>query len=132
MTYERCGLDIVLKINRKSNFQLHFFYQTIDRAFLKTLWRFIFLISYFLDSYFHGFGKEPLNAQELMREKTHPVMIHLEEWIFTCQDDFEINALVSIVFKISRECDLTSEGQIHDICENIFQGNGLRLLHRNW
>ena len=85
---------------------------------------------------FHGFGEEPLNLQETMREKTHLVRIHLQEWILIYQDNFEyfaeINVLVSIIFKISRECNLTNESQIHNICENIFQGDTLRSLHRNW
>ena len=44
----------------------------------------------------------------------------------------EINVLVSIIIKISREFNLTNESQIHNICKNIFQGNILMPLHRNW
>ena len=43
------------------------------------------------------------------------------------QDNFEylaaINVLVSGIIKISREFNLTNESQIHNIRENIFQGN---------
>ena len=74
--------------------------------------------------------ERPLNPQKSIREKTHLVMIHLQERIFTYQDNFEINVLVSIIFKISRKCNLTNENQIHNIRENIFQGNVLRPLHR--
>ena len=85
---------------------------------------------------FHGFGEEPLNPQETIREKTHLVRIHLQEWILIYADNFEyfaeIKVLVSIIFKISRECNLTNESQIHNICENIFQGDTLRSLHGNW
>ena len=35
----------------------------------------------------------------------------------------EINVLVSVISKISRECNMTNERQIHNICENIFQGD---------
>ena len=42
---------------------------------------------------------------------------------FHYQDNFEhladLNVLVSIIFKISRENNLTSESQIHDTRENI-------------
>ena len=48
-------------------------------------------------------------------------------WIVIYQDDFEylaaINVLVSNIIKISREFNLTNENQIHNIRENIFQGN---------
>ena len=112
-----------------------FYYQTVDRAFLRTLQKSVFVDCCFF-SYFHGFGKEQLNPQESIREKNHLVRIHLQEWIFIYQDDFEyfteINVHVSIFFKISREFNLTNERQIHNICENIFQGGTLRPLHRNW
>ena len=42
------------------------------------------------------------------------------------------NVLVSVIFKNSRECNLTNESQIHNISENIFQGDTLRSLHWNW
>ena len=62
-------------------------------------------------SYFHRFGEEPLNPQESILEKTHLVRIYLQELIFIYQDNFEyfaeINVLVSVIFKISRECNLT-------------------------
>ena len=35
----------------------------------------------------------------------------------------EINVLVSVISKISRECNMTNERQIHNISENIFQGD---------
>ena len=35
-----------------------------------------------MDSYFHGFGEEPLNPQESIHEKIHLVTTHLQEWIF--------------------------------------------------
>ena len=59
----------------------------------------------------------------------HLVTIHLQEWIGIYQDNFEhlaeINVLVSIIIKISRECDLTNESQIHNIREHVFHGNAL-------
>ena len=120
----------------KINFWLHFFYyQAIDRIFLKTLQKSVF-VDWCFFSCFHGFGEEPLNPQEIIREKTHLVKIYLQEWILIYQDNFEyfaeINVLVSIVFKMSRECNLTNESQIYNICENIFQGDTLRSLQRNW
>ena len=46
---------------------------------------------------------------------------------FYYQDNFEhladLNVLVSIIFKISRENNLTNESQIYDIRGNIFRGN---------
>ena len=67
-------------------------------------------------SYFPGFGEEPLNPQESIREKTHLVRIHFQEWILIYQDNFEyfaeINIIVSIIFKILRDCNLTNESQI--------------------
>ena len=93
------------------HFWLHFFYyQTIDRVFLKTF-------SIFVDccffSYFHRFGEKPLNPQESIREKPHLVRIHMQECIFIYEDNFkyfaEINVLISIIFKISRGCNLTNE-----------------------
>ena len=77
-------------------------------------------------------GEEPLNPQESIREKTHIVTIPLPEWVFIYQENFEINVLVSIVFNISRERNLTNESQIHDTLKNIFQEDTLRPLHRNW
>ena len=74
-----------------------------------------------MDSYFHGFGEEPLNPQESINEKIHLVTIHLQEWIFKLNFNFKINALVSIIFKISRECNLTNKSQIHDIREIFFR-----------
>ena len=44
----------------------------------------------------------------------------------------EINVLVSLIFKIPREFNLINESQIHNICENIFQGDTLRSFHVNW
>ena len=64
-------------------------------------------------SCFHGFDEEPFNPQETIREKTRLVRIYLQEWILFYQDNFEyfagINVLVSVIFKISRECNLTNE-----------------------
>ena len=40
-------------------------------------------------SYFYGFGVESLNPQESIREKTHLVRIHLQEWILIDQVNFE-------------------------------------------
>ena len=37
------------------------------------------IITCFFFSCFHGFGKEPLNCQETIREKTHLARIHLQE-----------------------------------------------------
>ena len=120
----------------KIHFWLHFFYyQVIGRVLLKTLQKSIFVDCYFF-SCFHGFGEEPLDPQESIREKTRLVRIHLQEWILIYQDNFEyfaeINVIVSIIFKILRECNLTNESQIYDICKNIFQGDTLRPLYRNW
>ena len=46
---------------------------------------------------------------------------------FHYQDNFEhladLNFLVSIIFKVSRENNLTNESQIQDIRGNIFRGN---------
>ena len=127
---------LFLTYHYKIHFWLHYFYYlTIDRVFLKTLQKSIFVDCCFF-SYFHGFGEEPLNPQESIREKTHLVRIHLQEWILIYQDNFEyfaeINVLVSIIFKISREFNLANKSQIHNICENIFQGDTLRSLYRNW
>ena len=65
--------------------------------------------------------------------KTYPylVTIHLWELIFTYQDDFKINLLVSVIFKIPGECNLIDESQIYDIHENAFQ-SVLRPLDKNW
>ena len=102
------------------------------QSFSKNFAKFFFGgVAIFLDSYFHGFWVELLNPQESIREKTYLATIHLQEWIFTYQDDFEINVLVSVIFKISRECNLTDESQIQDIHENGFQSL-LRSLHKNW
>ena len=53
--------------------------------------------------------------------------MNLQEWIVIYQDDFEhlaeINILVSIIIKISRECNLANANQIHNIREKIVQGN---------
>ena len=50
---------------------LHFFcYQDIDRVFLKTLRKSIFVDNCFF-SYSHVFDEEPLNPQESIHEKTH-------------------------------------------------------------
>ena len=54
------------------------YYQAIDRVFVKTLQKPIFVACCFF-SYFHGLGKDPLNTQESIREKTHLVRIHLQE-----------------------------------------------------
>ena len=112
-----------------------FYYQAIARVFLKALQKSIFVDCCFF-SYFHGFGEEPLNPQESIREKTHLVRIHLQEWILIYQDNFEyfaeINVIVSIIFKILRECNLTNKSQIYNIYENIFQGDTSRTLYRNW
>ena len=49
---------------------------------------------------------------------------------FHYQDNFEhladLNDL-SVIFKISRENNLTNESQIHDIHGNIFRGNAYKL-----
>ena len=132
MTYEGYWWDIVWRYHCKSNFQLHFYYQTIDRVVLKTFfWLLFFYFIWFIYSlffffgYFHGFGKEPLNPpHKSICEKAHLVTIHL-------QNNFKTNVLASIIFKISRECNLASKIQTHDICKNIFQGNAQRPLHRN-
>ena len=87
-----------------------------------------------MDSYFYRFGVEPLDLQESIREKIDLGTIHLQELIFTYQDNFEINVLVSVIFKISRECNLTDEIQIHNIRENRFKGiQGIASgpLHKN-
>ena len=42
-----------------------------------------------------------------------------------------MNVLVSVIFKIAREFNLTDKSQIHDIHENAFQGNALRPFHKN-
>ena len=93
-------------------------------VFLKILQRFIFMDNYFF-SYFRGFVEETFNSQESIYEKILLVAIHLQEWLFISQYNFEylteINVLVSIFFKISRECNLTNESQIHNIRENIFR-----------
>ena len=47
--------------------------------------------------YFHGFGEERLNPQKLIREKTHLVRIHLQERIFTYQDDFKYFAEINVL-----------------------------------
>ena len=104
------------------------------QVFLKTLQESIFADICFF-SYFHGLDEELLNPQEFIREKTHLVATYFQELIFIYQDNFEyfaeINVLLSIIFKISGEYNLTNESQIHNICENIFQGETLMLLHRN-
>ena len=79
-----------------------------------------------MDSYFQGFGKEPLNPQESIRERTHLVTIYLKDEFFLIRI-----ILKSTFFKILRECNMTNESQIHDIRGNIFQGNALRPSHRN-
>ena len=93
--------------------------------FLKTLRKSIFVDSYFF-SYFHGFGEEPFNLQKSVCEEINLATIHLQEWIAFFRDNFEylteINDLISIIIKISRECNLTNESQILNIRENIFQG----------
>ena len=105
------------------------------RGFCKTSRKSIFVDSCFF-SYLHVFGKRPLNPPKTIREKTHLVRIHLQELIFIYQNNFEylteINVLVSIIFKILRECYSINESQIRNIRENIFQENGLGPLHRNW
>ena len=86
-------------------------------------------------SYFHVFGEEPFNLQESICEKIHLTTIHLQEGIVIYHNNFEylaeINVLVSITIKISRELSLTNESQIHNIRENIFWGNAFRPLYRN-
>ena len=61
--------------------------------------------------------------------------MHLQELVLIYQDSFEnfaeINVIVSIIFKILREYNLSNESQIYNISENIFQGDTLRPLHRN-
>ena len=49
-------------------FEMFFCYQTIDRVFLKTLRKSIFMDSCFF-SYFHVFGEEPLNLLESLVKK---------------------------------------------------------------
>ena len=93
------------------------------QVFLKTLQKSIFVDSYFF-SYLR-FGEEPFNLQESLCEKIHFATIHLQEWLVIYQNNFEylaeINVLVSIIIKISRECNLTNESRIHNIRKNIFQ-----------
>ena len=105
---------------------IQYIYQTIGRVFLKTPQKSIFVDSYFF-SYFHRFGKEPFNLQESVCEKMHLATIRLQELIAIYQDNFEylveISILASIIIKILRECNLTIKSQIHNIHENIFQGN---------
>ena len=55
-----------------------------------------------MDSYFYRFEEESLDPKESIREKTHLITIHLHEWIFTYQDNFKINVLVSVTFIITR------------------------------
>ena len=132
MTYEGYWWDIVWRYHCKSNFQLHFYYRTIRQGCSKDfllviifLFDLIYLFIVFFFGYFHGFGKEPLNPpHKSICEKAHLVTIHL-------QNNFKTNVLASIIFKISRECNLASKIQTHDICKNIFQGNAQRPLHRN-
>ena len=57
--------------------KMFFCHQTMDRVFLKTLRKSIFVDSCFF-SYFHIFGEEPLNPQESICEKTLPVRIYLQ------------------------------------------------------
>ena len=91
---------------------------------------FAFWSFFYAQNCFHVFGKEPLNPQESILEKTHLVWIHFQESVFIYQDNFEllikVNVPVSIIFKISRECNLTNERQIRHIRENIFQESALR------
>ena len=133
VTYKRycCSEDIITKIT--------FSYTSITNLWTEFLQKLcgnlFFWAAIFLDSYFYRFGVEPLDLQESIREKIDLVTIHLQEWIFTYQDNFEINVLVSVIFKISRECNLTDEIQIHNIRENRFngiQGIALGPLHKNW
>ena len=102
--------------------------------FLKTLRKSIFVNRYFC-SCFHRFGEESFNLQESLCEKINLATIHLQESTVICKDNFEylaeINVLVSIIIKISRECNFTNASQIYNIRENIFQGNTLRPLYRN-
>ena len=42
-----------------------------------------------------------------------------------------MNVLVSVIFKISKECNLTNESQIQAIREKPSQGNALRPLNKN-
>ena len=53
MTYEGYWWDIVWRYHCKSNFQLHFYYQTIDRVVLKTFfWLLFFYFIWFIYSLF--------------------------------------------------------------------------------
>ena len=126
-----CSQRFITKVTL--GYTCFFYYQTID--YRRTLQKSIFVDCCFF-SYFHGFDEEPLNPQKSICEKTHLVRIHSQEWIFTYQDNFEyfaeINVLVSIFFKNSRECNFTNESQIQNICKNIFQGDTLRPLRRKW
>ena len=133
VTYKRycCSKDIITKLT--------FRYTSITKLWTEFLQKLcgnlFFWVAIFLDSYFYRFGVEPLDLQESIREKIDLVTIHLQEWIFTYQDNFEINALVSVIFKISRECNLTDEIQIHNMRENRFngiQGIALGPWHKNW
>ena len=108
--------------------------QTIERVFLKTLRKSIFVDSYFF-SYFHGFGEKAFNLQESVCEKICLATMHLQERILFIRiilNMAEIYVFISIIIKISRECNLSNESLIHNIRENIFQGNVLRSLYRNW
>ena len=69
-------------------FKMFFYYQTIDRVFLKTLRKAVHVDSCFF-TYFHIFGKEPVNPQESIFEKILLVRIHLQVWIFTYQYNFD-------------------------------------------
>ena len=116
---------MVLTYHYKIHFWLQFFcYKIIDRVFLKALRESIFVNGCFF-SYFHGIGDEPRNRQESIRKKASLVRIHLQERIFIYQDNFEylagVKILVSIIFKISRECNLTNESQIHNSRKIFFR-----------
>ena len=69
----------------------------------------------------------------MWENSSHYRCIYRNESSFISQNNFkylaEINVLVSIIIKISRECNSNNESQIHNICENIFQGNALRHLY---
>ena len=54
--------------------------QTIERVFLKTLRKSIFVDSYFF-SYFHGFGEKAFNLQESVCEKICLATMHLQDQI---------------------------------------------------
>ena len=68
----------------------------------------IFVDSY-LFTYFHWFGEEPFTLQESVCERIHLVTINLLKLTIIYQDNFEylaeINVLVSIIIKISKECN---------------------------